>query len=118
MTLFASLVSPDRDLRLDSEVRFLKFQRQILAQICAALGTAPAAPSATEHIAETKELAKDVAEILEYSRIKPCTLARGSPQSCVTVAVVHRALVGIGQHCVCLADLFELLFRVRIVRIA
>ena len=36
----------------------------------------------------------------------------------MAVAVVHGALVGVGEHGIGLADFFELFFRVRIIRIA
>ena len=59
------------DLRLGSKECFLKLEGQVLAQVSAALhAIAAAATTSAEHVAEAKELAEDVAEILEYARVE------------------------------------------------
>ena len=59
------------DLLLRTERRFLKFDGDVLAQICATLRPcAPASAASAEQIAEAEKFAEDVAEILEYGWIK------------------------------------------------
>jgi hypothetical protein len=74
LTILAGFVTADRNFLFHAEEGFLKFEREVFAEIGAALYSAAAASATAEHIAETKEFAKDVAEILEHTGIKPGTL--------------------------------------------
>ena len=105
--------------RLGPEECFLELERQIFAKIGAALhARATAATTATpEHVAESKELSEDIAEILECCGIE----ARPPPtaaQSSMSVAIVGGSLVRIGEHGVSLAHFLEFFFRIRIIGIA
>src|ERR1700739_4533782 len=97
VTFFARLVAPDGDWRFFAEKSFFEFERDVFAQIRAALNPAAAAPASTEKIAKAEELAKDVAEILKYGRIEACTCGRAT-QSGVAVAVIGGSLVPAGEH--------------------
>src|SRR5581483_9236395 len=77
---------------------------------------APSTATSAKDVAETEELAEDVVEILEDAGVKT-PAGRRTAYSGVTEPVVHAALFGVGQNGVGLAAFFELLFRVRIVRI-
>ena len=85
VTIFASLVTANRHPGFRSEVSFLEFERQILAQIGAALNPAATASAGagtpTKHVAESEELAEDIAEILEHRRIECRHPARQLPPS-------------------------------------
>ena len=60
----------------------------------------------------------NIAEILKDRWIEAATLPRTAAQSGVAVAVIHGALVRVGEHGVGFADFLEFIFRVRIVGIA
>lgn len=112
-------MATDGDLSFRAEKGLLEFDRQIFAQIGAALHSATtASTSATEQIAETKEIAKYVAEILKNRGVKSHTGTSASPQAGMTVAIVDRTLFRISEHRIRLTDFFELLLSVRIVGIA
>ena len=102
MTIFASLVTAHSDPGFGAEESFLEFKRQILAQIGAALhpvATASAGAGApAEHVAEAKELAEDVAEILKHGRINAGTLRGAPPSPAWPIAIVDSALFGVGEH--------------------
>src|SRR5579872_290333 len=120
MTLFTCLVTAHRDLRLRAKKCFFKFQSQVFAQIGSALhaiATAAAPAPSAEHVAKSKELTEDVAEVLKDCRIKSRTLRRAA-QTCVAIAVVNRSFFRVGEYRIGLADFLKLLFRVRIVRIS
>jgi hypothetical protein len=118
VAFFAGLVPPHADLLLNTEESFLELQREIFAQVGAALHTAAAPSAASEHVAEAEELAEDVAEILEDSGIEAGTLRGGAAKSSMAVSVVHGTLLRVGQHRVGFADLLKPLFRVGVVGIA
>jgi hypothetical protein len=70
LTILAGLVAAHRHFLFHAEESFLKFEREVFTKIGAALhSAAPSSPTA-EHIAETEEFAKDVAEILEHAGIE------------------------------------------------
>ena len=87
------------DLSFGSKECLLELQCQVFAQISSTLHTiaATATPPA-KHVSEAKEFAKDIAEILEDGRIEPCTLRCSPAESGVAVAIVDRALVGVGER--------------------
>src|SRR5205814_10593648 len=106
------------DLLLRTERRFLKFDGDVLAQICAKLRPcAPASAASAGQIAEAEKFAEDVAEILEYGWIKARASSCPATHSGMTEAVVHASLFSIGKHGVGFAALFELLFRIGVIRI-
>jgi hypothetical protein len=110
-------MAANRHPRLGSEIRLLELQRQIFAQIGAALHAAAASSaSASKDVPKAEELSENVAEILKDSRIDP-RLPAPAAQSGVTIAVIHGPLVRVGQHRVSLADFLESFFRIRIIRI-
>ena len=72
----------------------------------------PRTPSATEQILEASEVAHERAQrVAEIEVERPSADPR--PDARVPEAVVARPLVGIAQHLVGLADLLELLLRLR-----
>src|SRR5215471_6629683 len=112
-------MTPNRDLAFCSEVGFFKLKCQVLAKIGTALhAIAPASTTLAEYVAEAKELAEDVAEILEYRGIESRTLRGRAAESGMAIAIVHGALLRICEHGIGLADFLEPLFRVRIVGIS
>ena len=78
---------------------------------------APAPASASKQVAKTEEVAENVAEILKDGRIEAYTTACRACDACMAEAVIHRALLAIGQDGISLAAFFEFLFGIRIVRI-
>ena len=109
------------DLGLGDEKRLFECKSQIFAEIGATLNaaaTASATTTASEHVAEAKEFAEDVAEILEDRGIETASLPGAAAESGVAVAIIGGALVGVGEHGVSFADFLEFFFCVRIVGIA
>lgn len=119
MAFLAGFVAAHRNARFRSEIRFFELQCQIFPQIGAALHAIATASSTTaKHVAKAEEFAENVAEVLKDSGIKASALRRRTAETGVSVAIVDRALFRIGEHGIRFADFFELLFRVRIVRIS
>src|SRR5580704_13295418 len=113
-------MAANRDPRFGAEISLLEFERQVLAEVGAALDAAAASASATtsaEHVAESEELAEDVAEVLEDRRIEACGLTSAT-ESGVSEAVVGRSFVGIGEDGVGLTHFLEFFLCVRIIGIA
>src|ERR1700757_3691722 len=106
-----------RNLGFCTEDGLLKFQREILAQVGAALGPGAAAPSSAENIAKTKKLSKDVGQVLERAGIEAGT-GSGASDTSMAKAVVHGTLLGVAQDSVGFAGFLEFLFRIRVVRVA
>jgi hypothetical protein len=106
--------------RLGPEECFLELERQIFAKIGAALhaGATAATAATPEHVAESKELSEDIAEILEYCGIEAGARTRTAAQSSMSVAIVGGSLVRIGEHGVSLAHFLEFFFCIRIIGIA
>ena len=107
-----------RHFLFHAEESFLKFESQVFAKIRAALYSAAAASTTAEHIAKTKELAEDVAEILEHTGIESGALRSCAAEPGMSIAVVHGPFFGVGEDGVGFADFFEPLLRVRIIGIA
>ncbi len=121
VAILAGLVTTHRNPSLLAKERLFELERQVLAQIGAALNpaaTASASPTTAKHIAEAEELSEDVAEILEDRRIETCTLPRSATQPSMPVAVIRGALVLISEHGIGFAHFLKLFFRVGIIRIA
>jgi hypothetical protein len=117
--VFASLVAANRHLGVSAKNRFLEFQSDVLAQVSAALTAASTAGATAKNIAKSKKVAENVAEIVENCGIETRTAsARTTAYSGVTEAVIERTFFVIGQDCIGLARLFELLFGIGIVGIA
>ena len=110
-------MAADIHLLVDAEHRLIKFEMQVLAKVGSALGPAAAAAALSKHVAEAKNIAKDVAEILEDGGIESRRTA-GIAHARVPEAVIQSPLLAIGKNCVCLGDLLEPVFCFRIVRIA
>ncbi len=111
----AGLVAAHRDSCFRAEDGLLEFQRDILTQIGAALGTTAAAGTAPEEVAKTEKISEDFAYILEGRGIK-------AARSCAThggmsEAIVRGPLVDVGKDCVSFAALFEFFFGVGVIRV-
>src|SRR5580698_9299949 len=112
-------MAANRDPRFGAEISLLEFERQVLAEVGAALDAAAASASATtsaEHVAESEKLAENVAEVLEDRRIETRALTNAT-ESGVSEAIVGRSFVGIGEDGVGLTHFLEFFFRIRIVGI-
>ena len=109
---------PHGDFGFCAENRFFKFQSNVFAQIGAALGAAASATAAAKHIAEAKEVPKDIAEVLENGRVKASRTGTGASHSGVAETVISGAFVSVGENRVGLAAFLELFFRIRIIGIA
>jgi hypothetical protein len=109
-------VSAYGDFRFSSEHRFFEVEGEVLAQVGSALcatATTPATRTA-ENIAETEEIAKDVAEILEDAGIETGRSRGGCAYTSVSKAIIESALLLVGENRVRFAALLKLLFGVRI----
>src|SRR5580704_16296799 len=114
----AGLMAAHRDLSVRPKDCLFKFEGQVFAQIGTALCTRTAAPAApAAHIAESEELAENFTEVLEGIGIK-ATARAATSDTCVPKAVVHRTLLGVDENGIRLGALLELLFGIRVVRIA
>src|ERR1700733_300300 len=105
------------DCRLLAEDRLLELDRQVVADIAAALCARcpPAAsPGNVEHLSE--KVPEDIADI--HAAREAASHPASTAHSGDTIAIVGRALLGIAQHLVSLASLLEALLRLRIVWIA
>ena len=112
---FALFLAPNLHLLGDAEDRFLEFQRQVLAQVGAALRAAAAATAlAAKHV--TEDVAEDVLKVdgIEAAKAR----ARRVAHTCVAKAIVAGALLAVGQHGISLTAFLEALFRLGIVGIA
>src|SRR6266478_1642563 len=117
VTRVASLMAANFDVLFSTEERFIEFQVKVFAQIGAALGASAPAASTAEQIAETKEFSEDVAEVLKNCGIEAGGTARVA-HTRVSEAVVKGALLGVGENCVGLGQLFEFIFRIGIIGVA
>jgi hypothetical protein len=116
VTLFQS---PHLYLLGDAKDSFLELESEIFTKVGAALCARTAAPAlAAEHIAKAEQVAEDVVEIVEHGGVESAIAAGSAGNSCVTEAVVARALLAIGKNRVCFAAFLEPLFGLRIVGIA
>jgi hypothetical protein len=120
VAFLTSLMTPNGDPRLGPEECFLELERQIFAKIGAALhaGATAATTATPEHVAETEEFSKDIAEILENCGIETGARTTTAAQSSMSVAIVSGSLVRIGENGVSLAHFLEFFFRIRIIGIA
>ncbi len=117
VTGFTGFVTPHGHGGLRAEKCFFKFQRQVLAQIRAALHAAALASStAAKHVVDAKKFAENVAEILETRAIESSALST-SAQSRMAIPVVDRALFRVGEDRIGFADLFELVLGIWIIGI-
>ena len=67
---FAGLMAADIHVLLGAKYRFVKFEMQVFAQVRSTLSPAAPPPTLAKHVAKTKDVAKDVAEILKDGRIE------------------------------------------------
>src|SRR5579863_7038345 len=114
--VLTSLVAADGNAGFRSENRFFKFQRDILPQVRATLGTASPARTAAKKISEAEKVPEDFADILKHRGIEPArssTTHGGMPEP-----VVCGSLVCVRQDRISLAAFLEFLFCVGIIRIA
>jgi hypothetical protein len=114
----ARLVAAYIHLLIGAEDRLLKFEMQVFAKVGSALGAAAAASALAEHVAETENVAEDVAEILEDGGIESGWTSAAPAHAGMSEAVIQRSLLAVREDCVRFRDLFELVFRLRIIRIA
>jgi hypothetical protein len=111
--LLALFQPPDLHLFGNAENGFFELQRNVFAQVGAALSPRPPAWVAAKDFAKIEEIAEDVLKIGERRRIESdAAIARDSG---VPEPVIPRPLLRIGKHRVCLAALLKLLFRLGIV---
>src|SRR5262249_57928366 len=106
----AGLGARDLDVGLRAEGRLLEGQLEVVAEVGAAAGPAPAAP---EEVAEAKEVAEDVAEVREDRGVEAAAPEPGVPE-----AVVALALLGVAEDAVGLGRLLEALLRLLVARVA
>lgn len=104
--------------RFLSEKCLLEFQRDVFAQIGAALNAIAAASSAAKQVAKAEELAEDIAEVLEYGGIETAASGADTAQPGMPETIIDGPLFRVGEDGISLAHFLELLFRVGIVRIA
>src|SRR5947207_13378343 len=104
-----------RNLQRDvfAEHSFFKREREVVAKIVAARRPRRSFARRSEEIAEPEKIAEDVAEIGELIRIE----SAHSADALMSVAIVARALLLIGQHAVRFRPFLELLLGFRIARI-
>jgi hypothetical protein len=103
------------DLGGGSEHGLFEVERELVAQVGAAEGAAAAAaPAAAEDVAE--HVAEDVAE--RVAGVEARAAATRRVEARMAELVVGRAFLRIGEDLVGLLGLLELLFRLRVVRIA
>ena len=114
----AGLMAADIHLLLGAEDRFIKFKVQVFAKIGSALGAAATTPALAEHIAETENVAEDVAKILEDGGIESSRTSSAAAHASMPEAVIQRALLAVGEDGIRFSDLLEFVFRVRIVGVA
>ena len=114
----AGLMAADIHLLLGAEDRFIKFQVQVFAKIGSALGAAATTAALAKHIAETEDVAEDVAKILEDGGIESSRTSGAAAHASMPEAVIQRALLAIGKDGIRFGDLLEFVFRVRIVGVA
>ena len=99
--------------------RFLERDLEVVAQVGAALRAAPAAAAGAEDVAETEDVAEAAEDVLEPGEDVGVEAAGGrAAQAGVAEAVVHVALVGVGEHRVGLGRLLEQVFRLLVAGIA
>jgi hypothetical protein len=114
-----SFVPPNFDLLLRPENGLVEFQVDVFAKIGSTLGPAASpAPAASENITEAKKVPKDIPEILEDGGVKARRAPTTSTYARVSEAVIERSLLAVRQNRVGFGDLFKLIFRVGVVRIA
>jgi hypothetical protein len=111
-------MAADIHFLIGAENRFVKFKMQVFAKVGSALGAAATTSALAEHIAETEDVAEDVSEVLEDGGIESGWTPGASAHAGVPEAVIQRSLLPIREDCVRFRDLLELVFRLRIVRIA
>lgn len=110
---------PHAHFLFSAEDRFFKLKMQILTKVGTALcSSSPATALASEHIAEAKELTKDIAEILEDDWIESGRSARRPPYARMAEAVVERSFFTVRQNRIGLGDFLELVLRIRVIGIA
>ena len=109
MARVTGLVARNLDGGLGSPGGFVEGNLEIVPEVRAALRSA--APRAAEEIAESEhvsEAAENVLEAVEYCGVEAAR--GGAAKAGVPEAVVHVALVAVGQHRVRLGGFLELVF--------
>ncbi len=114
----ACLMATDIHLFLNAEDRLVKFEVQVFAKVGSALGATATTAALAENVAEAKDVAKDVAEILEDRGIESSRTSATTAHARVPEAVIQRSFLAVREDCVRLRDLFEPVFRFRIVGVA
>jgi hypothetical protein len=114
----AGLVPTDIHLLVDAKHCLIKFQTQVFAEIRPTLSPAAPPPTLPKHVAKAKDVAENIAKVLEDSRIESRRTTAAPTEASMTKAVIQRSLVAIGKNRVRLRNLLKLIFRIRIIRIA
>ena len=110
MARLAALVARNLDGRLDTLRRFVEGDLQVIAKIRAALRSA-AATLPAEHLADTEDVAESAKDVFEAGKDGGIESAGcGAAKARMAEAVVHVALVGIGEHGVGFRRLLESIF--------
>ena len=111
-------MAADIHLLIGAEDCFIKFKMQVFAKVSSALSAAATTSALAEHVAKTENVPEDVTEILENGGIESGWTSGVSAHASMPEAVIQRSLLAIGEDCVRFRDLLELVFRLRIIRIA
>ena len=106
----------DFDLGRGTKSGFFKRHIQVVSKIGAALSSRPAAPSASEEIAEAENVAENIAEVGKDIRIESTEAGSGTDTG-MTEPVVVRALLRIAQNRIGLGGLFEFFLGLLVPRI-
>src|SRR5215470_18169940 len=109
MAGFTRLLPRNLNRRFHAFGGFLEGDLQVVAKIGSALRTAPAACIA-EQISESEHVPEDVgevAELVEYGRIKTSAAPRGRTNALMSEAIVETSFFGIAEDRVRFSGLFE-----------
>ena len=108
---FARFLTRNLDRRFDLFRRFGKRDLEVVAQVGTAPRPAPATAAATEDVGEAEDVAEPAEDVLEAGEDVGIEAAgRGAAKTGVAEAVVHVALVAVGEHRVRLCRFLELVF--------
>jgi len=105
-------------LLIGAEDRLLKFEMQVFAQSAPRWARLRRRPALAEQVAKTKNVPENVAEVLEDGGIESGWTSGAAAHARMPETVIQRPLLAIREDCVGFRDLLELVFRLRIIRIA
>jgi hypothetical protein len=109
LTARARLPAWNLDLGLHARCGLFQADGQVVAQVNPPGGAPARAARAAEDVAESEQVTEDILEVREDGGGEIWRPARGAADGRVAVAVVHGALLRVGQHAVGLGDFLEFL---------